>query len=306
YLIVETTHNNRLYELKIETLGKVDRSRLVIQALGLTGLRAGALGDAKFQVEVVEVTGGSSAADFVDHEFPANLITSMGGVDDPLFRSFETFAAADSDDWYFTSVVPPNLSKVDIRDSPTLGHLCRVLSSVLNRAPNYTIEAHNCYFLCHMVMLGLLELCAPLPRLTWTLHALHRPVDLDTKIPWHRRMRGRTSRFFRDDSAIIYVRGSPSDHLRAIIIDGWGLGGVSSFYQGIQIHVYIIILSIFALVPPIVCGAIWKRKKLWIWCTIALAVVVAVCILGRLLADRRWLRTLIQLGEVENLIMRDI
>ncbi|KAG8752642.1 hypothetical protein FRC12_011853 [Ceratobasidium sp. 428] len=230
----------------------------------------------------------------------------MGSVDDPLFRNFEAFVAADSDDWYFTSVVPPNLSKVDVRDLPTLGHLCRVLSSVLNRAPNYTIEAHNCYFLCHMIMLGLLELCAPLPRLTWTIHALHRPVDLDAKVPWHRRLRGRTSRFFRSDSAIIYVRGSPSDHLRAIVIDGWGLGGVSSFYQGIQIHVYIIILSMFALVPPIICGALWRRKKLWVRCTIALAVVVVICILGRVLADRRWLHTLIQLGEVENLIMRDI
>ncbi|KAG8681706.1 hypothetical protein FRC08_015469, partial [Ceratobasidium sp. 394] len=59
YLLVETTHNGRLYELRIETLGKIDRSRMVVQALGLNGLRAGALGSAKFQVQVWELTGDS-------------------------------------------------------------------------------------------------------------------------------------------------------------------------------------------------------------------------------------------------------
>ncbi|KAG9125152.1 hypothetical protein FRC07_008772 [Ceratobasidium sp. 392] len=274
YLLAEATHNGRIYELRIETLGKVDRSRMVVQALGLSGLRAGSLGTAKFQVQVLEITGDSQSADFIDHDPPANLITSMGGVDDPLFRNFETFAA-DSDDWYFTAVLPPDLSQVEARDPPTVGHLCRVLSSILNRAPDYTIEAQNCYFLCHMVMLGLSELCAPLPRLTWTLYALYRPVDLDTKVPWHRRVRGPTARLLTlATSSILYVDGLPSDHLRAIIIDGWGLGGVSSFYQGIQIHNHVIMWAIIAFVPPIICGAIWGRKRLWVGCMVPLAVVI--------------------------------
>jgi hypothetical protein len=305
YLLAEITYNDCLYEHRIETLGKIDRSRMVVQALGLNALRPGALGNAKFQVQVWEVSSSELDDNVPEHDPPANLIMSMANVDGLTFREFES-RSADSDEWYFTSVLPPGLSEVDSREVPSLGHLCQVLSSILQRAPDYTIEAQNCYFLCHTIILGLSGLCAFLSRLTWTLHALYRPPDLEKKLPWYRRVRGPATRFFSTSSSILYVDGTPNDHLRAIVIDGWGLCAISSFYQGIGLPTLMILWGAFALVPLIVCGAVWSRRTFWVACTATLAALVVICIVAQFLADRRWSHTLDRLSEIKNLVLGDI
>ncbi|KAF8610300.1 hypothetical protein BDV93DRAFT_601334 [Ceratobasidium sp. AG-I] len=301
YLVLGIIHHGRPYDIRIETLGKVDRSRMVVQALGLNAIGPGPMGNAKFQVQVSDSILGFTS----ENDPPANLIASMATVDDPTFHHLEQ-QGDHFEKWCFTSVAPPDFSETESRESPTLGHICQLLLSIVNRAQNYLIESQNCYFLCHMMILGLVELCAPLPRLTWTLHALYQPAGVGDKIPWHLKMRKPASRAFRPTSCILYVDGRPVDHLRAIVVDGWGLCGVSILYQGSNLSSLLVSLGIVGFVPVIVYGALRSRKALWVACTVSLVLFLIACVALRRVADMRWWRTLDQLKDTESLVLKDV
>lgn len=301
YLVLGISHQGRSYDIRIETLGKVDRSRLVVQALGLNAIGPGPMGNAKFQVQITDSTPGFTS----ENDPPANLLASMATVDDSMFRHLEQ-QAEHYEKWCFTSVAPPDFSEVETRESPTLGHVCRLLLSVVNHAPNYTIESQNCYFLCHMMVLGLMQLCAPLPRLTWTLHTLYRPPGVEKRIPWHLRMRKSALRVFGPSSCVLYVDGTPADHLRAIVVDTWGLCGVSIFYQAVNLHYLLACLGVLGFVPVIIYGALRSRKALWVACTVSLVVLLIACIASRQIADRRWWNTLDRLRDIEDLVLKDV
>lgn len=216
-LVLDMTCHGHSSDIRIETLGKVDQSCMVVQALGLSAADPGPIGNAKFQVHA-----SVSILVFASETDPsANLIASIAAVDDPTFRHLEQ-QGHHFQKWCFTSVVPPDFSEPDSRESPLLRHVCRILLPIVNRTKNYIIEAQNCYFLCHMMVLGLVELCAPLRRLTWTLYALYRPAGIEEKIPWYLKMCKPALRILRPASCVLYVKSRPADPLCAILTDGWG------------------------------------------------------------------------------------
>ncbi|KAG9078091.1 hypothetical protein FS749_009950, partial [Ceratobasidium sp. UAMH 11750] len=86
FLLIEIAYNDRLYAARIETLGKIDPTRMALQTLVLSTLgNIGFLGNSKFQVQVWELPPDFSINSFINFN-SVNLIASMAGVDDSLFN----------------------------------------------------------------------------------------------------------------------------------------------------------------------------------------------------------------------------
>ncbi|QRV92325.1 hypothetical protein RhiJN_20343 [Ceratobasidium sp. AG-Ba] len=175
YLVFEVQYEGQLYGVRVETLGKLDpRGGRTERLSGLPVAALQALGDSKFRVTVLkQADGNPSGTELLEHNTgllenntPAKLLVSMGAQDDMLFRQL-----ANLNDWHFTSVAPPGTPQRDNRDTPKIRHLHLILQSFFKHAPDYDATAENCYFLCRTVVLAFSGLCAPLPRLTWTLRA---------------------------------------------------------------------------------------------------------------------------------------
>ncbi|KAG8752640.1 hypothetical protein FRC12_011851 [Ceratobasidium sp. 428] len=188
YLLVEISHENRTYMLRIETLGLTDRRHgSAVRALALNVLGAGSEGDSKYQVQVSE----RSSTDRSDYDpvrqKSATLLLSMANEDDWLFQELTNESSAHNS-WYFTLVLPPaDASQTANRETPKLRHLCLTLCSITRRAPDYKLGSFNCYFLSRVMILGIWKLSAPLPRQTWSLPAMiHICVAPSTRFSWFR------------------------------------------------------------------------------------------------------------------------
>ncbi|KAG8762760.1 hypothetical protein FRC12_008867 [Ceratobasidium sp. 428] len=187
YLLVEISHENRTYMLRIETLGLTDRQHgAAVRAFALNVLGAGSEGNSKYQVQVSE----PSPTDRSDYEpvrqKSATLLLSMANENDWLFRELANESLGHNR-WYFTLVLPSaSPSQTTYRGTPKLKHLCLTLRSITQRAPDYKLGSFNCYFLSRALILGVWELSAPLPRMTWSLSAMFHIKITSSPFSWLR------------------------------------------------------------------------------------------------------------------------
>ncbi|KAG8703826.1 hypothetical protein FRC09_003922 [Ceratobasidium sp. 395] len=149
FLIFEVVYNDCAYTIRVETLGKAHNNQAGVEALvrSLLGPEFSGNSNIQVQVQARDTAADPSATTLLDHTPPANLLVSMATVDDLLFQQL-----SNRNNWHFTSVVPPVMSKVDDRETPSVKHLCSILRSFMRHAPDYSVNAENCYFLCRTVM----------------------------------------------------------------------------------------------------------------------------------------------------------
>ncbi|QRV97905.1 hypothetical protein RhiJN_25924 [Ceratobasidium sp. AG-Ba] len=212
YLMFETVYKDQVYDLRVETLGSVDRrNRTALETLALSTLGLGFLGDTKLQVQVSKRDNSMHGPNLLDQVPRANLLLSMSKVDDPLFSQLLC-----RNEWHFTSVNPGS-RLTDRWYGPTLDALCRTLWTILQVAPNYDVENLNCYFVSRTIGITLFGLCPPLPRVTWTLHTQYLYSYTIAEVPWYRLHWRPESQLFATKPSTLNIQGSFMDHVRQII-----------------------------------------------------------------------------------------
>ncbi|KAG8752641.1 hypothetical protein FRC12_011852 [Ceratobasidium sp. 428] len=208
YLLVEISHSARTYILRIETLGKIDRHRTAVQTLALSVLGAGSGGDSKYQVHVTEqISGVVWHPDYERVKQGSDkLILSIANEDDRLHRELASEWSS-YDRWYYSFILPYDYSQAAASgvETPKLKNLCLILCSVLQRAPDYKLQSFNCYFLCRIIILGILRSCVPLPRLTWSDSFTRSLTQIPTGVSWYRQLWSPKSRIIANRSCVLQV-----------------------------------------------------------------------------------------------------